>query len=168
MPKIMIALFCLFFSLAAPALADEAHHRQLALELMQLHNARTMVEQAAEQVKGRLLSRFAELAATSPDPDAVQQGKERAAALIDQEFAWDKLKADYINMYVDFFTEDELQAIVDFTKSPAGRKLQDVTPALVMKSRLIGQQHSKQVLPEVEKIIEQLSPATPGTSGKSE
>jgi hypothetical protein len=158
MRKVIVALFCLLLAGAAPALADETHHRQLAMELMELHNAQQMVEQAAEQVKGRLLSRFAELSATAADPEAVEQGRDQAAALIEQEFAWDNLKADYVDMYVSFFTEEELQAIVDFTKSPAGRKLQDVTPALLMKSQAIGQQHSKKVIPEVDKIIEGLTP----------
>jgi len=158
MRKVIVALFCLLLAGAAPALADEAHHRQLAMELMELHHAQQMVEQAAEQLKGRLLSRFAELSATAPDPGAVKQGRDQAAALIEQEFAWDNLKADYVDMYVSFFTEEELQAILDFTKSPAGRKLQDVTPALLMKSQAIGQQHSKKVIPEVSKIIEGLTP----------
>ena len=153
----IFVVVCLLLTCFSTAFADEANHRRLAEELMEIHGAQAMLEQAASQMKDRMLGRFAEVAATSRDKEAVQRGKDQAAALIDQEFSWDHLKRDYVDMYVDFFTEEELQAIVDFSKSPAGRKLQDVTPALLMKSRAIGQQHSQAVMPKIDKIIEQLS-----------
>lgn len=160
MQRMVLIVAGLLLGLGTPVRADEAHHRQLALQLMEIHHAREMLEAAADKVKDRLLSRFAEVAATSGDKEAVAAGKERAAQLIDAEFSWNNLKQDYVQMYVDFFTEDELQAIVDFSNSPAGRKLQDVTPALMMKSAAIGQKHSRAVEPRVERIIEQLTPKT--------
>ena len=156
MHRILLLAASFLLVVATPAFSDEAHHRQLAVQLMEIHHAREMLEEAADKVKDRLLSRFAEVAATSRDQPAVAAGKEQAAKLIDAEFSWGNLKQDYVQMYVDFFTEDELQAIVDFSNSPAGRKLQDVTPALMMKSAAIGQQHSRAVEPRVEKIIDRL------------
>ena len=156
MHRILLLAASFLLAVATPAFADEARHRQLAEQLMEIHHAREMLEEAADKVKDRLLSRFAEVAATSRDKQAVAAGKEQATKLIDAEFSWDNLKQDYVQMYVDFFTEDELQAIVDFSNSPAGRKLQDVTPALLMKSAAIGQQHSRAVEPKVERIIGRL------------
>jgi len=41
--------------------------------------------------------------------------------LIAEEMSWDKVKDDYISVYADTYTEEELKAQIDFYQSPNGQ-----------------------------------------------
>ena len=54
--------------------------------------------------------------------------------LITNEMGWDKIKNDYISMYADTYTEEELQGQITFYKSPVGQATVSKEPELVKKS----------------------------------
>ncbi len=137
------------------ALADAASHRRLAEELLELHNAKAQVEQIAGQMQMMILSQFDALETPPESQEETKALQELTAEMLGQEFSWEILKEEYLDLYVTTFTEEELQGIIDFTKGPIGRKLQEVSPTLVQKSREIGQQHAENAMTRVQQAMEQ-------------
>src|SRR5438093_7645126 len=74
-----------------------------------------------------------------------------------EEMSWDKMKDDYISIYTQVFTEDELKGLMDFYKSPIGQKLVAKTPELTGKLMEMGQKHSAQVMPKLKAMAADMS-----------
>ena len=49
------------------------------------------------------------------------------------------MKDDYIDLYMDKFTEEELVELGEFYKTDLGKKLMEQTPELVLRGMSIGQ-----------------------------
>lgn len=47
----------------------------------------------------------------------------KVEAVINNAMGWDKLRPLYIKLYMDAYTEEELDGIVTFYKSPAGQAM---------------------------------------------
>ncbi len=57
-------------------------------------------------------------------------------------------------MYTQSFTEQELNELTAFYKSPTGQKALSTMPTLMVKTIHAGQQNIKEHLPELQKEIE--------------
>lgn len=55
---------------------------------------------------------------------------------------WDNVKQDYISVYVDTFTEQELKGIIGFYKSPAGKAFVKKSPEMMKRSMDISQKRN--------------------------
>jgi hypothetical protein len=73
-----------------------------------------------------------------------------------REMRWDNIKEDYINLYVDVFSESELRELIRFYKTPLGQKLIEKTPLLMQRSMRIGQQKMMRVMPEIQAISREM------------
>jgi hypothetical protein len=155
MRKTLGVILLLLLLLPQIALADDTSHRRLAEELLELHNAKGQVEQIAGQMRMMILSQFDTLETPPESREETKALQELTADMLDEEFSWDALKQEYLNLYVATFTESELQGIIDFSRSPVGRKLQEVSPQLVQKSREIGQRHAENALARVQQAMDQ-------------
>ncbi len=77
-----------------------------------------------------------------------------ALDLLFEGLSWKSLKEEYIQLYAETFTEEELQGIIEFSKSPLGKKMAEKSPILMQKSMEIGRQHAQQVMPRVQQAIQ--------------
>lgn len=154
MKKIVVPILLGLFLLPHFAYGDEAAKRQLAGELLGLHHAGEVAGQSAKQLDQMLLVQLGAADLASSDHDGFEALRKKTEQLTADEFNWDKLKEEYIDLYVANFSEDELRDIVAFSKSPAGQKLQKVNPVLVEGSRTIGQRHTAAVFPKIQKLVE--------------
>jgi hypothetical protein len=68
---------------------------------------------------------------------------------------WDNLKKDYVKIYADTFTEDELQGIINFYKSPAGKKFVEKTPELMQKAMEISQRQMGELMPKIQTMVQE-------------
>lgn len=51
--------------------------------------------------------------------------------IIREEFSWQKTLPDYIRVYREIFTEDEIQSLIAFYESPTGQMLVRKTPLIM-------------------------------------
>ena len=68
--------------------------------------------------------------------------------------SWDKMEAEYIKLFSTVYTVEELKAIVEFYKSPAGQSMLEKQPMLIQKSIQIAQAKIQGLLPELKKMVE--------------
>jgi hypothetical protein len=55
----------------------------------------------------------------------------RVAALLRSEMGWEKLKPEFEQIYIDTFTQDEIDGVLAFYRSPAGQKMIARIPAVL-------------------------------------
>jgi len=134
--------------------ASEASVRQL-LEVTQAHK---LVDNMKSQMGG-VFNRSYEMAAAKKTPTPAQQAavdrmKSRMQALLSASLDWDKLEPIYIRVYRETFTQEEIQGMVEFYKTPAGQAVITKMPTVMLKTSSEMQASVKDMYPEMQKIQE--------------
>ena len=129
--KIIIPAILLFF-ITNTAFADEKSHRQLAEEFVQLSGAEQMMNQSFSKVRESYLQQI-EVEFQGKEQRDVEALKGRIGNYLDGQLRFARVKNEFVEIYKDFFSEEELQAIVEFYKSPAARKLKNNDRELKLK-----------------------------------
>ncbi len=80
----------------------------------------------------------------------------------------ESLREEFILIYMETFTEKELDEINEFYGTPTGKKTLKETPALMAKGAKIGEQRIQQNLPELKKMIQEEAKRIQAMQQKSE
>jgi hypothetical protein len=115
---------------------------------------------------GEVEKQFVEEAqAKGGDPDDIQEGRELFASFRDhcKKINFDDLLHDaQVGLYARYFTEDELQGLVAFYDSPAGKKTVEVMPRLMSDAMRLGAETMgpklQEIMASVRKEQEQKRP----------
>lgn len=152
MKKTAVALVVvlLLFTQAAIAATDKSH--QLAEELLILNNVKAQIDVMYVQMNQMLMG---QVDSANVPAEKHQELKDITTSILFENMSWEKMKGEYIELYASTFTEDELAGIIEFSKSPLGKKLALKTPTLVQKSMMIGQQRAQSVIPRVQTAIQE-------------
>jgi len=142
---------------AAPARADDAKRTALAEELITLAELQKNFEQSFAVVKQMITQQFGATPTGAP-PEAKAKSIENANAVYDliaKEMDWNTVKKDYAALYASTFTEEELQGVIDFYKSPAGKSFVAKQPELMKKSMELNQAKMSAIMPQIQQMIMQ-------------
>ena len=139
---------------AGYAFADEASHRKLAEELLTTMNVQKQLERSFDMVKKMIPGQINKMQQAAGGTNAAASAG-IATQIMDRvftELSWDKCKDDYITMYADTFTDEELKGIMDFYKSPAGQKMLDKQPELMRRSMELNQKRMMDLMPFMQSM----------------
>jgi len=142
--KLIISTLCFFLIFAAFVNADENSHKKAANELLVTMGIERILKQSNERTVSFQVAKNSKIAGYE---DLVK-------AFYDKHSNWEVIKDDVIKMYTQAFTEQELNELTTFYKSPTGQKALSEMPALMVKTIHTGQQNIKDNLPELQKEIE--------------
>ncbi len=172
--KMCILIVVGVFVLLSLSYAQEQEYvcKQLAEELLLLTEADKNIERAfgmvkqmqMDQVKNMRLPR--EL--SKEDSEKIASMQEKTMDIITKELRWDKLKGDFIDLYADVFTKEELEGIIAFYKTPVGQKFIKKQPELMQKSMEISQKQMTTIMPKIQKAIEDTKETLKESKGKSQ
>lgn len=121
----------LAFTLSTVARADDASQRAKAQQLMTMLHTERMVQQVSDNITKQIEDAADRTAGTDPTPDQktkVADFKKQAAQMIDAKLGWTAMKPEIVDIYVKQFTEDQIDAIIAFYKSPAGAAMMEKMP----------------------------------------
>ena len=152
MKKSIILIITAIIFLAVPAVAGEKE--DLAKEMLKLTDMQKMIDQMAAQVQQMFASQLKALSIPEKDQDKVLQFQNKLTKKIFDALSWDKMEPEYIKLFSTVYTEEELKAIVEFYKSPAGQSMLKKQPMLFQKSMQIAQSKIQSLLPELKKMVE--------------
>lgn len=152
MKKIVVVLALLILPLSA--FADDARRRELAEQFLTVNMVKEQVELMYEKVEGIIISQLEAAEIPEEREKNLKAMQKIASDLLYAGLSWDSLKEEYIALYAETFTEEELEGIIAFSKSPLGKKMAEKSPLLMQKSMEIGRQHAQQVMPEVQQAIQ--------------
>jgi uncharacterized protein len=150
------------------ARADEASKRAKAEELFTLlrmdQTMGALTTNVMKQVQAMTQSMPGADQATPEQKKLVADFQQRVLDLVNKKLGWKALEPDFINLYASTYTEEELNGIVAFYKSPVGQKMLDKTPDLMTKSTDITQQKMREVQPEFNQLVQDFMKQMAATS----
>lgn len=152
------------FILVAPTLfADEASRITKSKELFRVAQIQeTMTQQMAQsmdRIKNMTVEQLQASGAklTPEQTQKMQEGQTQIMAVVHDAFSWDKIEPAMIKTYVDTYSDEELDGLIAFYKSPAGQAYVKKTPALLSKTMDILQERMVAIQPQMQKIMKQMA-----------
>ncbi|MEP7365584.1 MAG: DUF2059 domain-containing protein [Acidobacteriota bacterium] len=150
---IFISTLPAFAQTPAAAPADKAARIERLLELT---NSQASVDQMAAQIFKMLPSMVPPNA--PPDQKAkLEEAQKQARVLITKQMSWARMKPQFAKLYDETFTIEELNGMVAFYESAAGRSMLTKMPTLMQKSMAIGQSAFNEIVPELQRLQKEAS-----------
>jgi uncharacterized protein len=125
--------------------------------LLTVMNADNMIDQMFEQIKAMTAAQVP----PGSTPEQVAQAREVQTKILDlvkARISWEKMRPQYVKLYAETFSDEEIGGMLAFYGSPAGRAMLEKMPALVTKIMEVAQGQMKDVLPEIQRIIRESIP----------
>jgi hypothetical protein len=164
----------LFFALCLPisARADDASRRAKAEEILTLLH----MDRMATQLVGNLLQQTTDItsrksggAMTPATQAALADFQKKLVAFIEPLIGWKAIGPEYVKQYADTFTDEELDAMLAYYKSPAGTAFLTKMPGIdkqvneTVHAKIVAlQPQVNQMLTEFEKTV--APPAAPAST----
>ncbi len=149
------------------ARADEASKQAKVKELfalMHVDHSLDRMRSAMEQQVQLTAKNVSGAEQMTPEKKKIQQEfVDNSMKVVDQDFSWTVLEADYVKLYANTYTEQELDGILAFYKSSAGQAMLIKTPELsagtmqIVHSRMGDFQPKMQSLQEL--YLKAMAPA---------
>lgn len=157
-------LIALSFALGlASARAEDAARTALASELTEVMQVQKSIEDSFAMVRQMIPQQTrmsAEMAGQKEPPAGVTNVTDHIMDVLSGELSWAKIKDEYIALYAETFTEEELKGLIAFYKSPAGQAFVAKQPELMRRSVQINQRIMMNVMPKLQSLMrEARSPA---------
>lgn len=150
-PASLILGLAFLFS-ASAARADEASKSAKAEELLQLTQSDQMMKSMEPMVKNMLAQMDPEMPAGQRDKAIAMQTK--MMALIGDRMA--KVRPALAKVYSDTYTEEELDGILGFYKSPAGKALLQKMPEVMQHLMPVMMKMMTDLQPELKAMMQEL------------
>ena len=91
----------------------------------------------------------------SPEMQAqFDEFQKKTRVLVDAQMGWKVMEPTYIDLYAKTFTDEELDAIIAFYKSPAGASMVAKTPMLTAEAQKISQEKMLALQPQLTQLIQ--------------
>ena len=171
MKRCIAVLLVLLTVASCSARADEASKRDKAEQLFMLLH----MDQMMDQLMSGMMKQVQQLTQSLPGGDQVTPEQKKQVAdfqqrvmnLLNTKLGWKALEPDFITLYASTYTEEELDGIIGFYKSPVGQKMLEKTPELMTKSTEITREKMREVQPELNQMLEDFMKQVAASAGKS-
>jgi hypothetical protein len=159
MRRSLLVLTAALLLSAATAHADDATKHAKVKELFQLTSMQNRVDQirfsALAQARASAAQQFASTGVSAqPDNKGLAAFYEKLNALVAESYNWTTLEPAYEKVYADLYTEDELDGILAFYKSPVGQAFLAKTPEATRQVLAISRQQFDDLTPQLQKLTE--------------
>jgi hypothetical protein len=156
----MILLAAVFLFALPHAHADDASKRAKIEEMFNvLHIDRTMkqmMDMGLAQGKETAKSIMGDHPMTPTDQKIMDDYMAKLSAVVSDVLSWQNLKPAYVDLYASAYTEEEIDGIVTFYKSPVGQALLAKTPELMTKSSAIVNGRMQELGPRMREVMDDL------------
>jgi hypothetical protein len=174
MRKLWIAAFVCIALVASPlAHADEASKEAKVRELF----TAMRMEHTMEQMMGMMQQQVQQMARNAPVSDTMTPPQKKLTdeylagtmKLATESMGWKAIEPEYVKLYATTYTEQEIDGILTFYRSPAGQAMLAKAPELSSGAIKIVQAKMADLQPKMKsmqddytkKMLETLPPNTP-------
>jgi hypothetical protein len=166
---ILLGVLGIWLATMCAGAQETSSKRALAEELLTMMNMRENIEKSFAMVKQMMpaqMEKMKQATGQASMPTNASAQAEKMVDTISREFSWDKMKEDYITLYADTFTEEELKGIIAFYKSPAGRAFIQKQPELMKRSMELSQKLMLKLMPAIQGAAMQPNETAPAPAVK--
>ena len=147
----------------AGANAQEASQRTMAEELLNVMNVQDSIEKSFAMMKQMIpaqTEKIMQAAGQTNMPSNMSSQTDKMMDMMTQALSWDKMKDDYITLYAETFTEDEMKGMIAFYKSPAGQAFIKKQPELMKRSVELSQKKMLKLMPQIQALTQKMAQET--------
>ncbi len=148
--KILITLILIIL----PVLSFAGEKENLAEEIMKLTDVKKMMDQFKFQMQQMQFQMMEQVDISEKYKGKAIEFQSKIQEMIFNELSWDKMKSEYVKLFTDVYTIDELRGIAQFYKSPIGQSLIKKQPIIFQKSMMISQSKMQNLIPKLKKMTE--------------
>jgi uncharacterized protein len=160
MKRLLYALL-LLFAISPVVHADDSSKQAKVEELIKL----TKIDQLLAQMTGQMTTRLKTMAAqqnarqkfTPAQEKLVNDYINQVQGITQGAVAWDKMKPILVQVYTETYTDQELDGILTFYRSPSGQALVAKSPQLMNRTVELVQQKMTAVQPQLQQANEDFS-----------
>ncbi len=134
------------------ASAQEPSKEAKISQVLALMKAEALTDQVFERMKTETASMSA-ANATEKERAHAQEIQAKIMDLVKDRMSWEKMRPVYVKMYSETFTDEEIDGMLAFYQSPAGRAMLEKMPQLVSKIMALAQSQMAGLMPEIERLI---------------
>lgn len=154
--KFMLFVLLLTSSWAACAAQPSAESIDTLLRITKVEKLLDSLYSNMEAVMRQALAQSVEGKTLTPEQKRfLDNAPKRYVATMREELAWESLKPMYIEIYQNNFTQDEIDGLIAFYKSPTGRAFVDKMPAVMQQSMLAMQNRFKPLAAKMKDAADQ-------------
>jgi hypothetical protein len=111
------------------------------------------IEQLQKQAMDNVLQMISNQLKSQPDAAKAEEKQKRIFALMADKTSWKNMKPTYIKVYSDTYNDSEIDGILLFYRSQAGKAMVDKQPALMSKMSTTMSDQMKELTPEIQIIM---------------
>jgi uncharacterized protein len=145
-----VSLILATFAVGAQELTKEAKIERI----LALTSSDFRIDQVFNQIKAMTSSLV--IAGATPEQRAkAQEVQGKILDLVKDRMSSNKLLPQYVKIYTETFSDDEINGILTFYESPAGRAMLERTPVLMSKVMAAVQAQMGDLMPEIQRITKE-------------
>jgi hypothetical protein len=146
------------------ARGDDASKMAKVHEFFRLAKLDQLSTQAMDQVMTQMnsgaMQQIAGTKLTEDDQKRLDEFSGKVRQLVNRAMGWQALEPQYAKLYADAYTEQQLDDLIAFYKSPTGQVMVAKTPMLMKESSAIAQQQMVTLIPEFQNLLKEYSPSS--------
>jgi hypothetical protein len=157
----LFLVLALSFPLGAQT-PDAAKRAKVQEFLGLLHMDRTMKQMmnGMRQQVSTMTSQMIGDHATAQQKAQLARFQNQVFDFVNTRMGWKSMEPEYVELYAETFSDEELDGIIAFYKTPAGVSMIAKTPELTQKSLAISQKKMAEVMPDLQKMIQDFAAST--------
>jgi hypothetical protein len=155
-PTLWMSVTFLAFAFRTCAHADESTKAAKIDELMRITKVESMTAQMGPQIRAMIMNQLNAAGLPEESKAGAAEMMNKVIAQIEERMRWDKLKPEYMKVYGDVFSEEEITGIVAFYKTPMGQTMLAKMPQLMSKSMEISQRRLADLMPEIQRQMQEV------------
>jgi len=150
-----VALFTAGILLTTSLASAQGLSKEAKIErLLELTNGQATMNQVFEQMKAAMAPTIP--ASATPEQRAkAQELQSKILDLMKSRMSWEKVRPAYVKAYSETYSEEEINGILAFYESPAGRAMQAKMPIFISKVMALSQALASELIPEIERITKE-------------
>lgn len=152
-PAILVAAALAFFtSTTQAAPPSDASINQL----LELSKAGALMDSVWAQMDGFMKTSMQQVTKGKPlsaDEQVIMDKQQtKMIAIMKDELSWAKIKGGFVQVYRETFTQEEVDGIIAFYKSPTGQAFIDKQPALMKNTMTLMQQRMGPIMQKIQQM----------------
>jgi hypothetical protein len=156
---LLITAVTLLGSLHAPSAWAQNASEASIQELLEVTQAAKMMESMYSSVEDAMRAGMQQAAAGRPMTDEQRRVLDtlprRMAQVIREELSWEVMRPGMVQIYRDTLTQDEVNGLINFYRTPAGQALITKMPQIMQRSMLYTQGRMATFGPRIQAAVEQ-------------
>jgi uncharacterized protein len=124
------------------------------LKLTQVERTLLQVQQQnLDNIKSNVFQQMFPVKLTPDQKTQVDSLADKVAAVMAKALSWNDLEPEYTKLYAELFTEQQIDDLLAFYRSPTGQVIVDKTPVLLKQSTVMVQKRMAAVNPELQTLL---------------